>query len=349
MWPGIIEKYQSYLPMLQGMEVVSLKEGNTPLIKAERMSERFGSTIYLKFEGANPTGSFKDRGMAAAVTKAKAQGIKKIICASTGNTAAAAAAYGARASMDVYVVIPSGRIALGKLSQALIHGAKVLAIEGNFDEALRLVQELAQRDEIGLVNSINPYRIEGQKTGAFEICDHLQESPDYLALPVGNAGNITSYWKGFKEYRDHGLIEKTPHLLGFQAEGAAPLVEGRQILSPETIATAIRIGNPARWKDATRAISESKGLLEKVSDEEILKAYRLLAQEEGLYCEPASASSVAGILKILERGGIMRGSLIVAILTGHGLKDPGTTMDSISHPTTLKPELNVLLDAMNLE
>lgn len=349
MWPGVLRHYSSHLPMLDDMEYISLNEGNTPLIKAESLSRELSIDLYLKFEGANPTGSFKDRGMAAAVTEARSQGVKTIICASTGNTAAAAAAYGARASMNVYVMIPSNKIALGKLSQALIHGANVLSIEGNFDEALSLVQEIAKRDGIGLVNSINPYRIEGQKTAAFEICDDLGRAPDYLALPVGNAGNITSYWKGFKEYYAANQIESLPHMIGFQAAGSAPIVEGRPILSPQTIATAIRIGNPARWKDATNALEESKGFIDKVTDEEILAAYKRLAKEEGIFCEPGSAASMAGILKSIERGKIRRGSLLVAILTGHGLKDPSTTMDNISHPITLKPDLDLLLQEMNLQ
>lgn len=349
MWSGILKKYSPYLPMFDGMKFISLNEGNTPLIRAESLSKKYAIDLYLKFEGANPTGSFKDRGMAAAVTEAHSKGVKTIICASTGNTAAAAAAYGARASMDVYVMIPSGKIALGKLSQALIHGAKVLAIDGNFDEALSLVQKIAERDSIGLVNSINPYRIEGQKTASFEICDDLGRAPHMVALPVGNAGNITSYWKGFNEYYEHGEIKERPQMIGFQAAGSAPIVEGHPISSPKTIASAIRIGHPARWKDATKALEESRGFIDSVTDEEILAAYRLLAKEEGIFCEPASASSIAGIQKSIERGVIKRGSLLVAILTGHGLKDPGTTMDTISHPKTLQPDLEVLLKEMNLQ
>jgi len=295
---------------------VTLGEGGTPLIEAPALSERAGCDVHLKLEGANPTGSFKDRGMTVAVSAAVAEGAKAVVCASTGNTAASAAAYAARASLRGVVIVPEGKIATGKLAQALMHGARVVALRGNFDEALALVRELVERHPMALVNSVNDYRIEGQKTGAFEVCDQLGEAPDVLAIPVGNAGNITSWWKGFTEY------ETAPRLHGYQAEGAAPLVEGEPVARPETVASAIRIGNPARWEEAMDAVTSSRGEIRAVTDAEILDAYAFLGEREGVFCEPASAASVAGLLKYGAEG------LVVCVLTGHGLKDPQTARPS---------------------
>jgi threonine synthase len=320
--PPLIERYREHLPLEDGDPVVSLNEGSTPLVPAARLSERVGAQVYLKLEGANPTGSFKDRGMTVAVSRAKGAGAEAVICASTGNTAASAAAYAARAGMRGAVIVPEGKIAIGKLAQALIHGARVIALEGNFDRALEIVREIAERHPVELVNSVNPYRIEGQKTGAFELCDELGQAPDALAIPVGNAGNITSYWKGFQEYG------ASPILYGFQAAGAAPLVEGHPIEDPETIASAIRIGNPARWEEAMDAVTGSRGRIAAVSDEQILDAYRLVASSEGVFCEPASAASVAGLIAHglpVAEGSEPPGS-VVCVLTGHGLKDPDTAL-----------------------
>jgi len=318
----LIERYRDRLSLEPGDPVVSLNEGSTPLIPAPRLSERVGARVWLKFEGTNPTGSFKDRGMTVAVSRAKGSGAEAVICASTGNTAASAAAYAARAGLRGAVIVPEGKIAIGKLAQALMHGARVIALEGNFDDALRIVRELADRHPIELVNSVNPYRIEGQKTAAFEVCDELGEPPDALAIPVGNAGNITAWWRGFQEYK------VAPVLYGFQAEGAAPLVHGKPVAEPETIASAIRIGNPARWEEAMDAVTGSRGRIAAVSDEQILDAYRLLASREGVFCEPASAASVAGILAHglpAPEGGEPPTS-VLCVLTGHGLKDPDTAL-----------------------
>jgi threonine synthase len=318
----LIERYRDHLPLEPGDPVVSLNEGSTPLIEAPVISEMVGARVLLKFEGANPTGSFKDRGMTVAVSRAAGRGAEAVICASTGNTAASAAAYAARAGMRGAVIVPEGKIAIGKLAQALMHGARVVALRGNFDDALRLVRELAQKHPIELVNSVNPYRIEGQKTAAFEVMDELGEAPDALAIPVGNAGNVTAWNRGFSERGAQ------PHLYGFQAEGAAPLVHGHPIENPETVASAIRIGNPARWEEAMEAITSSRGRIAAVSDERILDAYRLLASREGVFCEPASAASVAGILEhglpVLE--GDAPPETVVCVLTGHGLKDPDTAL-----------------------
>ena len=320
--PGLIERYRDRLPIAVGDPVVSLNEGSTPLIPAPRLSERLETEVLLKFEGANPTGSFKDRGMTVAVSKAVAEGAEAVICASTGNTAASAAAYAARAGLRGAVIVPEGKIAIGKLAQALMHGARVIALRGNFDDALRIVRELADHHPIELVNSVNPYRIEGQKTAAFEVCDELGEAPGALAIPVGNAGNVTAWRKGFNEYGAE------PILYGFQAEGAAPLVSGEPVAEPETVASAIRIGNPARWEEAMAAFTGSRGRVAAVSDEQILDAYRLLASTEGVFCEPASAASVAGLLAhglpVME--GAERPSRVVCVLTGHGLKDPDTAL-----------------------
>ncbi len=352
---GVIERYRDYLPITEKTPVVTLDEGNTPLIKAQSLNKSLGLEIYLKYEGVNPTGSFKDRGMTVAVSKAKEEGAKAVMCASTGNTAASAASYASRANLDCIVLIPKGAIALGKLAQALMHGARVIAIEGNFDQALKLAREITEKYPIKLVNSINPYRIEGQKTAAFEICDELGKAPDYQVMPVGNAGNITAYWKGYKEYKEKGKIKSLPKMLGFQAAGAAPIVEGKMVEKPETIATAIRIGNPASWKKAEEARDESGGLIDKVTDEEILDAYRLIASQEGIFVEPASAASVAGLLK-LHRQGYFKEELhrspitdhrsqplVVCILTGHGLKDPDRAIAQAVKPKVLPPTLEAVV------
>jgi len=318
----LIDRYREQLPLEPDDPVVSLNEGSTPLIYAERLSERLGVQAYLKFEGANPTGSFKDRGMTVAVSRAKGRGAEAVICASTGNTAASAAAYAARAGMRGAVIVPEGKIAIGKLAQALMHGARVVALQGNFDEALQIVRELAQRHPIELVNSVNPYRIEGQKTAAFEVVEELGEAPGALAIPVGNAGNVTAWSRGFEE------LGATPVVYGFQAEGAAPLVAGAPVAEPETVASAIRIGNPARWEEAMTAFTTSRGRVAAVSDQQILDAYHWLAASEGVFCEPASAASVAGLLAhgLPVADGAAPPESVVCVLTGHGLKDPDTAL-----------------------
>jgi threonine synthase len=331
-WRGLIEEYRSFLPVGEATPVVTLLEGATPLIRSRTLSERVGADVWLKFDGLNPTGSFKDRGMTMAISKALEEGAKAVVCASTGNTSASAAAYSARAGLTCVVLIPDGYIALGKLAQALIHGARVLQIRGNFDQALEVVRELGERAPITVVNSINPYRIEGQKTAAFEIVDALGDAPDVHCIPVGNAGNITAYWKGYLQYRSAGRSTRLPRMVGFQAAGAAPLVLGHDVEEPETIATAIRIGRPASKYGALAAASESGGGIHAVTDEEILAAYRLLASAEGIFCEPASAASVAGLLKV----GAPRGSSVVCVLTGHGLKDPDTAIGQIAPPRTVE-------------
>jgi len=343
-WRGLIEEYRSFLPVSASTNVVTLLEGNTPLLPAPRLSERVGADVFLKVEGANPTGSFKDRGMTMAITKAAEDGAKAVVCASTGNTSAAAAAYSARAGMTCAVLIPDGAIALGKLAQALILGAKVLQIKGNFDQALDLVRELPNHAPITIVNSINPYRIEGQKTGAFEIVDALGDAPDFHFIPVGNAGNITAYWKGYREYLDAGRASKAPKMMGFQAAGAAPFVAGHPIAAPETIATAIRIGNPASWDGAIAARDESGGTIDAVSDEEILAAYRFLASEESVFCEPASAASVAGLLK----HGVPDGATVVCVLTGNGLKDPDRAIQQIEVPRAVEAEMGAILQELGV-
>ena len=318
----LIERYRERLPLQEGDPVVTMNEGSTPLVEAPVVSDRVGANVYLKLEGVNPTGSFKDRGMTVAVSRAKGAGAEAIICASTGNTAASCAAYAARAGVRGAVIVPEGRIAIGKLAQALMHGARVVALRGNFDQALEIVRELADRHPVELVNSVNPYRIEGQKTAAFEVCDELAGPPDALAIPVGNAGNITAWWRGFTEY------DATPLLYGFQAEGAAPLVLGKPVPEPETIASAIRIGNPARWEEAMDAVTASRGRIAAVSDQQILDAYHLLASREGVFCEPASAASVAGIMAhgLPAPDGGTPPESVVCVLTGHGLKDPDTAL-----------------------
>lgn len=323
---GIIARYREFLPVTDKTPLVSLHEGNTPLIHAPNLSKQLGVELYVKYEGLNPTGSFKDRGMVMAVAKAVEEGSTTIMCASTGNTSAAAAAYAARCGLRCIVLIPSGNIALGKLAQAIAYGAEVIAIDGNFDEALNIVREITANEPITLVNSVNPYRIEGQKSAAFEVCDALGDAPDILAIPVGNAGNITAYWKGFKEYKAAGKSRSLPRMFGFQAAGAAPLVHGQPVPNPETIATAIRIGNPASKDGALNAISESNGLVDSVTDEEILHAYQLLAKSEGVFCEPASAASLAGILKLKAAGKLPEGAKVACVLTGNGLKDPNIAL-----------------------
>lgn len=344
---GVIERYKKYLPITSRTPIITLKEGNTPLIYANYLSKLVGRNfeIYLKYEGLNPTGSFKDRGMTVAISKACEEGSKAVMCASTGNTSASASAYAARAALKCIVLIPRGAVALGKLSQALIHGAVVLAVDGNFDDALNLAREVTVNYPITLVNSLNPYRIEGQKTASFEICDLLNDAPHFQVMPVGNAGNITAYWKGYKEYKKLGKIKTLPRMLGFQAQGAAPIVRGHPIKNPKTIATAIRIGNPASWKQAEGARDESGGIIHMVSDREIVSAYKLLAEKEGLFVEPASAASIAGLLKLI-KGGYFRKlhtKRIVCILTGHGLKDPDTAIKTVKEPKVVKANLKAVL------
>ncbi len=337
-WRGVIEAYRKFLPVTDRTPVVTLGEGNTPLIRATRLGNQIapGIELYLKFEGLNPTGSFKDRGMTLAISKAVESGAKSVICASTGNTSASAAAYGARAGLAVYVLIPAGKIAMGKLSQAMMHQATVIQIEGNFDQALTIVKELSTVYRIEMVNSINPYRIEGQKTGAMEVCDQLGDAPTVHALPVGNAGNITAYWKGYKEYRAANQSTRLPRMIGFQASGAAPIVLGHVVENPQTVASAIRIGNPASWEAASNAVKESGGAIDSVTDEEILQAYRTVAATEGVFCEPASAASVAGVMKLSKQGGFHEGEIVVCTLTGHGLKDADTAISVSAQPKTVR-------------
>ncbi len=348
--PGVIERYRSRLPLEAGVRAVTLHEGETPLVEAPRLADALGLScrLLLKLEGLNPTGSFKDRGMTVAVSKAAAEGTRAIICASTGNTSASAAAYAARAGLEAYVVIPQGNIASGKLAQAVVHGAKIAAIDGNFDQALTLVSDLAKTESVTIVNSINPYRIHGQKTAAFEICDELGAAPDYHFLPVGNAGNITAYWMGYREYCEAGLIEAKPKMIGVQAAGAAPIVLGRPVPNPETLATAIRIGNPASWQAAVTARDESGGAIDAVTDEEILEAYRTVAATEGIFAEPASAAAVAGLTKMHAANRLAAPSVIVCTLTGHGLKDPSVAMKTCPAPKATPAELNAVRKALDL-
>lgn len=343
-WPGVIRHYWDLLPVKKEECIVTLHEGNTPLLRCYNLEKKINPDIdlYLKFEGLNPTCSFKDRGMTVAITKAVEEGSRAVICASTGNTSASAAAYAARAGLKAYVLVPQGNISLGKLCQAMIHGARVIEVQGNFDAALRLVQEATREFPMTLVNSINPYRIEGQKTAAFEICDHLGEAPDYHFLPVGNAGNITAYWKGYKEYSKLGRLTSLPKMMGFQAAGAAPIVLGKVVEQPETIATAIRIGNPASWQGALAARDESHGLIAAISDEEILSAYKLLANSEGILAEPASAISVAGVIKKQQEGLFHKGDVVVCTLTGHGLKDPDVAIRQSAKPIRIAPDIESL-------
>jgi threonine synthase len=341
-WRGLLSEYAAWFDLAGVESVVTLNEGNTPLLHADRLSERLGADVWLKCEGLNPTGSFKDRGMTLAITRAKAQGATRVVCGSTGNTSAAAAAYAARAGMGCVVLVPEGKIALGKLAQAMVYGAEVIQVRGNFDQALDLARSLAQRIPVTIVNSINPDRIEGQKTGAFEIVDALGRAPDVLAIPVGNAGNITAYWRGFTQYHDAGRASSLPRMWGFQAAGAAPIVLGHPVDNPETVATAIRIGNPASWVKALEVVHESIGDIRAVTDAEILDAYHLLAREESVFCEPASAATLAGLL----RYGVPEGATVVCVLTGNGLKDPDTAVAASAPPPVVDASVDALLAAL---
>ncbi|MEZ0090529.1 threonine synthase [Streptacidiphilus sp. EB129] len=360
-WRGLIEEYRDRLPVTEATPVVTLLEGGTPLVPAQLLSERTGCDVYLKVEGANPTGSFKDRGMTMAISKAKEDGAQAVICASTGNTSASAAAYAVRAGMVCAVLVPQGKIALGKMGQALVHGAKILQVDGNFDDCLTLARDLSDRYPVALVNSVNPVRIEGQKTAAFEIVDMLGDAPDIHVLPVGNAGNITAYWKGYREYARPtpvatpgaegtlpAVSTRTPRMWGFQASGSAPIVDGAPVLQPQTIATAIRIGNPASWDFALAARDESGGLIDKVTDRQILSAYRLLAAREGVFVEPASAASVAGLLQAAERGLVDPGQRIVCTVTGNGLKDPDWAVAGAPQPTTIPIDAEAAAERLGL-
>ena len=349
-WRGVIEEYRDFLPVSDKTPIVTLHEGDTPLVPAPRLAEATDARmqIYLKCEGFNPTGSFKDRGMTVAMSKALEAGSRAVICASTGNTSASAAAFAARAGIRAFVMVPKGSVALGKLSQAAIHGPKVLMVDGNFDQALTIVRQIAERYPVTLVNSVNPFRLEGQKTGAFEVCDQLGRAPDYHLIPVGNAGNITAYWRGYREYHRAGRVKELPRMVGFQAAGAAPIFENRVIEEPRTVATAIKIGNPASWGPALEAMKDSRGWIDIVTDEEILRAYRLLAHEEGIFMEPASAATVAGLIKLVKAGRFEPGSTLVLTLTGHGLKDPDTALESASRPTTVPPRVDAVLAQLGL-
>ena len=347
-WRGLIEEYRDRLPVSDATPVVSLREGGTPLVYACTVSEMTGCEVWLKFEGANPTGSFKDRGMTMAISKAAERGSKAVICASTGNTSASAAAYATKAGMACGVLVPQGKIAMGKLAQAVVHGATILQLDGNFDDCLDIARDLAENYPVELVNSVNPVRIEGQKTASFEIVDLLGRAPDIHALPVGNAGNITAYWRGYTEYARDGIASSRPRMWGFQAAGSAPIVLGHKVDNPDTIATAIRIGNPASWQQAEAARDESGGLIDSVTDDEILSAYRLLAGKEGLFCEPASAAGVAGILKMSQAGQLDRGQVIVCTLTGNGLKDPQWALEGASDPVLLPVDVSAAAAALGL-
>jgi threonine synthase len=344
-WQGLIRQYSSYLPVSESTPVISLNEGNTPLIKAENFVRAIGGEfdLYLKYEGLNPTCSFKDRGMTMAISKAKEKGAEVVICASTGNTSASAAAYAARASLKCVVLLPNGNIAMGKLAQALMYGAQTIAINGNFDDALRIVRELGETGKVEVVNSINPVRIDGQKTASFEICDQLGRAPDFHFLPVGNAGNITAYWRGFQEFHAAGIASQTPKMCGYQAAGAAPIVDGHPYDKPETLATAIRIGNPASWEAANAAIKDSQGWVDKVTDEEIVEAYQMVARTEGVFVEPASAAPLAGLIKCVTANKIPEGSVITATMTGHGLKDPDRAIKcAAKQPDVCEPDLQAV-------
>jgi len=336
-WRGVIEEYRDRLPVSAATPVVTLGEGGTPLVRSGPLSDATGCDVHLKYEGANPTGSFKDRGMTVAISKAVEAGSKAVVCASTGNTSASAAAYAARAGLACAVLVPRGKVAMGKMAQTLVHGALVVEVDGNFDASLRVAMDLADRYPVTLVNSVNPFRLQGQKTGAFEVCDALGRGPDYHFIPVGNAGNITSYWMGYTEYADDGRIARPPVMFGFQAAGAAPIVEGRPVAEPATIATAIRIGNPASWEPAEKAAAESGGQILAVTDREILIAYRRLARE-GLFAEMASAASVAGLLKVAAEGRLDPGSTVVCVLTGHGLKEPDWAIAGAAAPKVIPPD-----------
>ena len=344
-WKGVIEEYRRFLPVGPGSPVVSLLEGGTPLVHAFRLSQRVGADVWLKIEGANPTGSFKDRGMTLAISKAVEEGAKAVVCASTGNTSASAAAYSSRAGLTCVVLIPEGYIALGKLAQALIHGARVLQVRGNFDQAFEIVRLLADTEPVTIVNSLNRYRIQGQKTAAFEVIDALGDAPDMHCVPVGNAGNISAYWLGYREFAEAGLSTRLPAMFGFQAEGSAPIVVGHPIDNPDTVATAIRIGNPASWDGAREATGQSGGAVAAVSDAEILDAYRFLAATEGVFCEPASAATVAGLLRL---GPSRHGGTVVCTLTGHGLKDPDRALAEISVPSSVEADIDAVRAELGL-
>jgi threonine synthase len=350
-WPGVIEAYKSFLPVSDATPRITLLEGNTPLIESQHLAPKWAPNlrVFFKYEGLNPTGSFKDRGMTMAISKAAERGVKATLCASTGNTSASAAAYSARAGMMSIVLIPDGNIALGKLAQALAYGARTLQVAGNFDDCLRIVREITDHYPIELLNSLNPMRMEGQKSGAFEICDVLGAPPDFHLLPVGNAGNITAYWWGYLAYKEAGLIDRLPMMCGFQAAGAAPLVHGAPVAKPETIATAIRIGNPARWDDAMAAVKDSSGLIEAVTDDEILEAYAELASQEGIFCEPASAASVAGLKQLIARGFFgNEPATVVCILTGHGLKDPDNAIKIAQAPEQVEADTDSVVKLLGL-
>src|SRR5512144_773986 len=334
MWRGVIEEYRDRLPVTEGTPVVTLCEGGTPLVRSEPLSDETGCEVFLKYEGANPTASFKDRGMTLAISKAVEEGSKAVVCASTGNTSASAAAYAAKAGLTCAVLVPKGKIAMGKMAATLVHGARMLEVEGNFDASLDLARDLAERFPVTLVNSVNPFRLQGQKTAAFEICDFLGRAPDIHCVPVGNAGNISSHWLGYSEYLADGTIAEPPQLFGFQAAGAAPIVKGEPVKDPQTIATAIRIGNPASWGKAVAAAKESEGGISAVTDREILAAYRRIARE-GMFAEPASAASVAGLLHLHAEGKLPAGATVVCILTGHGLKDPEWAIAGAATPATV--------------
>lgn len=345
-WPGLIEAYRSWIELPDTAEAVTLSEGNTPLVPARHLSELTGCQVLLKVEGANPTGSFKDRGMAVAITHALAEGSRAVLCASTGNTSASAAAYASRAGLTSAVLVPQGKIAMGKLAQSVVHGAKILQVQGNFDDCLELARKTCSEHPVALVNSVNPWRIEGQKTAAFEVCDVLGRAPDVHCLPVGNAGNITAYWQGYTEYREHGFVDSSPRMFGFQAAGAAPLVHGNPVADPETVATAIRIGSPASWAGAVRAKESSDGLFAAVTDERIMAAYRLLASREGVFVEPASAASVAGLLETAST--LPADSLVVCTVTGHGLKDPDTALSDMVEVEPLPVDPTAVAAALEL-
>jgi threonine synthase len=347
-WRGLIDEYRDRLPVSDATPIITLREGGTPLLPAPVLSELTGCEVYLKVEGLNPTGSFKDRGMTMAISKAAEEGAKAVICASTGNTSASAAAYAARAGMVCAVLVPSGKIAMGKLAQALVHGAQLLQVEGNFDDCLALASKLAIDYPVSLVNSVNEYRIQGQKTASFEIVDELGDAPDVHCLPVGNAGNITAYWMGYKEYAEDGLAAKRPMMRGFQAAGAAPLVTGKVVENPSTIATAIRIGNPASWTRALDARDESGGAIEAVTDRQILAAYRLLARREAVFVEPASAASVAGLLAAREAGTMEPGLRVVCTVTGNGLKDPDWAINGAPKPLTVRVDAHEAASKLGL-
>ena len=347
-WGGVIAEYRAWLPVPDGVPAVTLGEGGTPLLPAPVLSEQTACQVYLKVEGVNPTGSFKDRGMTVAVTLAAARGVKTVICASTGNTSASAAAYAARAGLECAVLVPRGNIAIGKLAQALAHGARLLQVDGNFDDCLELVRKVAAEYPVALVNSVNPDRMQGQKTAAFEVVDQLGDAPDAHFLPVGNAGNIAAYWLGYREYSDRGKTTRRPRMLGYQAAGAAPIVIGLPVLAPRTVATAIQIGNPASWQLADAASAESGGLIDSVTDEQILSAHRLLSEREGVFVEPASAAGVAGLLKACAAGQLGPGAVAVCTLTGHGLKDPETAVAGTPAPPTVGIDIAAVAAALNL-